>query len=75
MCVQPEGLGVHLQAFFFWNRQAPDFELSTQAQAGILEHIMVVGKPVGPGYYRSHVTVCKISRCLEILVLSRLIKP
>lgn len=75
MCVQPEGLGVHLQAFFFWNRQAPDFELSAHAQAGIPEHIMVVGKPVGPGYCRSHVTVCKISRCLEILVLSRLIKP
>ena len=75
VCIPPKGLGVYLQAFFFWNRQVPDFGPSTQAKADIPEHIMVMGKPVVPGYYRSHVTVCKISHCSEILVLSRLIKP
>lgn len=44
-------------------------------QANIPVHIMVVEEPVVPGYYRSHVTVCKIACCSEILVLSRLIKP
>lgn len=60
---------------FSWNPRAADFQSSTQAEADIREHRVLVEKPVVPGYYRSHVTVCKISRCSEILVLSRLIKP
>lgn len=61
--------------FFFWLQQTPDVGSSTQAKADVPVHMMVVEKPVVPGYYRSHVTVCKIPRCSEILVLSRLIKP